>query len=98
MQVTQLRRRTSSEGNINELSSPSDNGRGSHGGGGGLNGKRMESVDELNALDVLADDTASEEIFGKAFRGGRAAAAGLMARLQREVREGDKIGTVRRTS
>lgn len=46
----------------------------------------MESVDELNALDVLADDSASEEIFGKAFRGGRAAAAGLMTRLQREVR------------
>lgn len=35
------------------------------------------------AEDVLVDK--SEEIFGKAFRGGPKAAAGLMARLQREV-------------
>lgn len=38
------------------------------------------------AEDVLADVQASEEIFGKAFRGGPKAAAGLAARLQREVR------------
>lgn len=38
-----------------------------------------------SADEVLADDTASEEIFGKAFRGGPQAAAGLAARLQREV-------------
>lgn len=37
------------------------------------------------AEDVLADNQASEEIFGKAFRGGPKAAAGLAARLQREV-------------
>lgn len=37
------------------------------------------------AEDVLADTQASEEIFGKAFRGGPKAAAGLAARLQREV-------------
>lgn len=39
------------------------------------------------AEEVLADVQASEEIFGKAFRGGPKAAAGLAARLQREVRE-----------
>lgn len=38
------------------------------------------------AEEVLADVQASEEIFGKAFRGGPKAAAGLAARLQREVR------------
>lgn len=37
------------------------------------------------AEEVLADVQASEEIFGKAFRGGPKAAAGLAARLQREV-------------
>lgn len=37
------------------------------------------------AEEVLADGAASEEIFGKAFRGGPQAAAGLAARLQREV-------------
>lgn len=39
------------------------------------------------AEEVLADVQASEEIFGKAFRGGAKAAIGLAARLQREVRE-----------
>lgn len=38
------------------------------------------------AEEALADVEASEEIFGKAFRGGPKAAAGLAARLQREVR------------
>lgn len=42
--------------------------------------------DGKSAEEVLADVEASEEIFGKAFRGGPKAAAGLMARLQREVR------------
>ncbi|CAN0556262.1 unnamed protein product, partial [Laminaria digitata] len=37
------------------------------------------------ARDTLADETASEEIFGKAFRGGPEAATRLAARLQREV-------------
>lgn len=81
-QVTQLRIRTSGDGNLNGGVNPGS-------GGDGLSGKEIDSVDEQDesksALDVLADDTASEEIFGKAFRGGRAAAAGLMARLQREV-------------
>lgn len=44
------------------------------------------------ARDVLADETASEEIFGKAFRGGPEAATRLAARLQREV--GNLLGRV----
>lgn len=46
----------------------------------------MGGDDGKCAEDVLADVQASEEIFGKAFRGGPKAAAGLAARLQREVR------------
>lgn len=45
----------------------------------------MEGDEGKCAEDVLADVQASEEIFGKAFRGGPKAAAGLAARLQREV-------------
>lgn len=45
---------------------------------------RAEPGDKC-ARDTLADETASEEIFGKAFRGGPEAATRLAARLQREV-------------
>lgn len=59
----------------------------------------MESLDESkSALDVLADETASEEIFGKAFRGGRQAAAGLAARLQREVSSQGRVTQTPRPS
>ncbi|CAM9201735.1 unnamed protein product [Ectocarpus sp. 13 AM-2016] len=43
------------------------------------------------AEDVLADVDKSEEIFGKAFRGGPKAAAGLMARLQREDADSQRV-------
>eukprot|EP00903_Cladosiphon_okamuranus_P006615 g6462.t1 len=43
------------------------------------------------AEDVLADVQASEEIFGKAFRGGPKAAAGLAARLQREDADTQRV-------
>ncbi|CAM9481814.1 unnamed protein product [Pylaiella littoralis] len=43
------------------------------------------------AEDVLADNQASEEIFGKAFRGGPKAAAGLAARLQREDADSQRV-------
>lgn len=50
-------------------------------------GKSSSGGDEgKSAEEVLADVEASEEIFGKAFRGGPKAAAGLMKRLQKEVR------------
>lgn len=68
-------------------------------GGGGLGGEGGSGVasalgggDEGKcAEEALADVQASEEIFGKAFRGGPKAAAGLAARLQREVNRSDEI-------
>lgn len=64
--------------------SPASPARGSGGGeeGGDVNGAPPGGK---SAHDVLGDVAACEEIFGKAFRGGPQAAAGLAARLQREV-------------
>lgn len=61
------------------------------GDGSGSSPVRAAPGDEC-ARDVLADETASEEIFGKAFRGGPEAATRLAARLQREV--GNLLGRV----
>lgn len=61
-------------------SSPTRNGGNDAGVASAVGGDEGECAE-----DVLADNQASEEIFGKAFRGGPKAAAGLAARLQREV-------------
>lgn len=57
---------------------------GSDYGSGSFSAADVDGEDK-SAIDALSDASASEEIFGKAFKGGRKAAAGLVARLQREV-------------